>query len=370
MADRGFSERKEYLIKAKEELQKRDDIASQVSQLKSQTKKLNRNIASEEKSIADEINSTIKKRRNEILSAYDGRLGENRAKKKSVASKRDKKKEQRMGDRFDRETKHIRQNDRELRAEMHSLLRQNRLPSFCGKKLYFVMFDANGMEEFGLKIIAFLVYFAGIPGILTLLFKAMFLNEKKDINVPFWCTLIAAIFVVIMLLVYFAIYNKTKHEHKEVLEQARSIQDKINANKRQTNAIRSSIHRDTDESQYNLGAFDEKLANLEQEADAINSEKQDALKTFEDETIKVITDEVNGRRLQGLEDMKQQRDKKEQELSQMESAYQEQLQLIAEQYATSLGNDLCRKDRLDILIKLMEDGEARTVSEAIAVLKG
>lgn len=369
MAGNGYSERKEFILEAKENIQLRDDLAHEVDLLKTKLRKLNKGVLNEEKSIADEINTTIKKRRNEIQSAYDGRLSENRAKKRQVASKRDKKKEQRMGDRFDKETEHIRQNNRELQVELQRLVRQNRLPFFCGKRLYFIMFDARGMQEFLLKLVAFAVYFVAIPGGLTWMLKLLTMTGKKNVNVPFWCVLIASVLVIIQLLIYFSIYNKTKLGHQDVIAQARSIQDKINANKRQTAAIRSSIHKDKDESQYNLDAYDEKLASLDEEASSIGNDKQKALQTFEEETMTMITEEVNERRLPNLNEMKQQRDEAERELAAKEEQYSNQILMIAEKYATVLGEDMCRKDKLDMLIRIMDNGEATTVSEAIAVYK-
>ena len=39
-------------------------------------------------------------------------------------------------------------------------------------------------------------------------------------------------------------------------------------------------------------------------------------------------------------------------------------------YAAILGEDLCRQDKLEDLIAIMQEGQANTVSEAIAVYKG
>ena len=46
------------------------------------------------------------------------------------------------------------------------------------------------------------------------------------------------------------------------------------------------------------------------------------------------------------------------------------LLLIANKYAAILGEDLCRQDKLEDLIAIMQEGQANTVSEAIAVYKG
>ncbi len=370
MADSVFNEKQDYLVAARDEVMKRDEMAANIDQMKSQQKKLTRNIASEEKSIAEEIASTIKKRRQEIQATYDDRIDDNRARRKKVANKRDKKKEERMDKRFHEETKDIRDNNKALQVEMQTLLRKYKLPSFCGRKLYFALFYARTAKEVGTKLLAFLLGFGGIPALVTFLVKEFVLDKKQNINMAFWCVLIAAATFVLLLLIYFAIYSKTKLAHADELAQARSIRDKMIANQRQTAAIRHSINKDRDDSQYNLEAYDEKLVSLDKEADAIGEDKQDALKTFEDETTRMITDEINGRRLPALEALKEEKKNLEREVAAEEKRFSDQLLLVTNKYAAFLGEDLCRKDRLEDLITIMEEGQADTVSEAIAIYKG
>lgn len=370
MAENVFDEKQDYIIAARDEVIKRDEYAANVDRMKQQNKKLSKNIASEEKSISDEIATTIRKRRQEIQSTYDDRLDDNRARKKKVANKRDKKKEERMDKRYHEETKELRESDKDLQVEMQTLLRKYKLPSFCGKKLYFALFYARNVKEFGLKILSFLIGFCGIPGLVTILVKKLVLDAKKDINVAFWCALVAAGMFILLLLIYFAIYSRTKIKHMDALTQARSIRDKMIANKRQAKAIRHSISKDHDDSQYNLDAYDEKLDNLDAEADAIGKEKQEALRAFEEETTAMITEEINNRRLPALEALKEEKASLENEVAAEEKRFSDQTLLVANKYAAVLGEDLCRQDKLEELIAIMQEGQAETVSEAIRVYKG
>ena len=370
MAENVFDEKQDYIIAARDEVIKRDEYAANVDRMKQQNKKLSKNIASEEKSISDEIATTIRKRRQEIQSTYYDRLDDNRARKKKVANKRDKKKEERMDKRYHEETKELRESDKDLQVEMQTLLRKYKLPSFCGKKLYFALFYARNVKEFGLKILSFLIGFCGIPGLVTILVKKLVLDAKKDINVAFWCALVAAGMFILLLLIYFAIYSRTKIKHMDALTQARSIRDKMIANKRQAKAIRHSISKDHDDSQYNLDAYDEKLDNLDAEADAIGKEKQEALRAFEEETTAMITEEINNRRLPALEALKEEKASLENEVAAEEKRFSDQTLLVANKYAAVLGEDLCRQDKLEELIAIMQEGQAETVSEAIRVYKG
>lgn len=365
-----FNENEEYLISAKEEVTKRDQMAAELENMKSLQKKLTRNIANKEKAVADEISSTIKKRKQEISDTYDDRLDDNRARKKKVSNKRDKKKNQRMNERIEDETKDIRKNTRELEIEMKTLLKKNKVPSFVSSKLFFAMFMPRGIGEVGAMLLSFIIYFVGIPSAVMGIIYQLVLSNKKDINMAFWCVLIAAIFVVIQLIIYFVLYSTTKMRHHDVVVQARSIRDKIKANGRQIAAIKNSISKDKDESRYNLGSYDEKLASLEDEADAIGAEKQEALRVFEEETKQLIIDDINGKHLQALEDLKEEKKELEDKIAKGEKMYSEKVLQITNQYASYLGEELCRQDKLSDLIAIMEDGDADTVSEAINFYKG
>ncbi len=370
MAENVFKESKEYLVSARGEVIERDNMSAEIASLKASLKKINKNIASEERSISDEIESTIKKRRQQVEDTYDDRLDDNRDRKKKLMSKRDKKKAQRMNARYEKETKHLRDAERDLDVELKTLLRKNHVPSCIGSRLYFIMFMPRGLSEIGFAILSFLIYFGGIPALAMLLIKKLVLETKDNINMAFWCVLVASVAVVIQLIIYFGILSATKLRHNNVLEQARSIIDKSKANKRQMSAIRNSINKDKDESKYNLGSYDDKLAELDSEADAIGQEKQEALRNFDDNTVSAITDEINDRRLQILQDMKAQKAETEERIAVVEKQYSDKVLQITNKYASYLGEELCREDKLADLIALIEDEQAETVSEAISVYKG
>lgn len=365
-----FNEKSDFILQVRDEVAKRDSMAAELEKMKAHQKKLTKSIATEEKSIADEIASTIKKRKQEITATYDDRLDDNRARKKKVASKRDKKKNQRMNERIEDETKHIKENNRELEVELKTLLKKNKVPSFCSSKLYFIMFNPKGIGEILGMLVSFLIYFAGIPGLVAFLVNKLALSGKQNVNTAFWVVLVVAIMVVVQLIMYFLIYNSTKIRHGDVIRQARSIQDKMKANDRQADAIKNSINKDKDESVYNLGSYDEKMANLDDEAETISDEKKEALKVFEEKTKQLIVDEINGRRLQTVEDMKAEKKELDEKIAKGEKMYSDKVLQISKDYASFIGEDMCKQDKLNDILALMADGDAETVSEAISLYRG
>ncbi|MBR1815888.1 MAG: hypothetical protein IJ763_04225 [Lachnospiraceae bacterium] len=368
--DNVFAEKQDYLIGVREEVRKRDAMAAELEKMRTYQKKLNKNIASEEKSISDEIASTIRRRKQELSDTYDERLDDNRLRRKKVENKRGKKKNQQMNERIDEETKDIREENRNLEVEMKTLLKKNKVSSFCASKLYYYMFMPKGADEILGMIISFIILFIGVPSVVMLIFKKTVLSKKENINMAFWCVLIAAIVFIILLIIYFAVHSSTKLRHSETLKEARAIRDRIKANDKHAEAIKNSISKDNDESQYNLASYDKKIEELDKEADKISDEKQDALKLFEQDTKKVITDEINGRRLPELERMKSEKKEIGEKITLGEKKYSEKVLQITNKYARYIGEDLCKEDKLSDLISLMEEGQADTVSEAINLYKG
>ena len=365
-----FAEKQDFLIAVRDEVVKRDAMAADIEKMKAYQKKLNKNIASEEKSITEEIASTIKKRKQELSDTYDERLDDNRSRRKKVENKRGKKKNQQMNERIEDETKDIHNDNRELEIEMKTLLKKNKVSSFCSSKIYFTMFMPKGIDELILMVLEFIIYFIGIPAAIMLIVKNAFLEGKKDVNVAFWCTLTVAIVFTILLIIYFSIYSTTKLRHAETLKEARAIRDRIKANNKHAEAIKNAISKDQDESAYNLGSYDKKLKELDDEADKISEEKKKALILFEQETKDIITDEINNRRLPDLEKMKSEKKELENRITIGEKKYSDKVLQISNKYARYIGEDLCKEDKLNDLIAIMEEEQADTVSEAINLYKG
>lgn len=362
MAD--MNESREFLVEAKNQFQNRNQLSEELDKMHSQQKKMVKSIASEEKSIADEIASTIKKGRQAIVSTYEDRLDENQSKKKGVISKRDKKKNQRMNARIDDETKDIREQIKALEGEMKSLIKRERVSKFISSKTFFTMFMPRGVGETIAWLISLAVYFVGVPSLMRL-----FVCKALHVNTFFANLTFVAIFI-LLFVIYVLIRRATLGTYEDVCKAARKIQNQIKANKREIKKIKKSIRKDDDESQYNLEAFDEKLADLASEATSINKEKDDKLREFDEQTTQVITNEINERRIPALEQMKSDSVVLGNQIAEKEQIFANLDGYIKEQYVSRLGEELCKVNRIDDLLSIMEEGNAQTVTEAIEFYRG
>ncbi len=368
MHENVFDENVDYLYQVQEDLEAVEQLKKELAEYKNQEKNLKKAIASEEKSIQDEINQIIRKRKNEIEKTYDAQIDANKNRSRNVQMKRDKTKSKRMVERVSMETSELAEENRQLRMEMKTLFKAQHIPSFCRSKLFYALFMTKRLSEVFILLLSIAVIYVGIPAIMYILSVHVFYKESK--NVALLCTLTVSFTLFLLGLLYVFILNKTKLRFYDVLVQGRAYKDKIAANERQMRAIKNKIHKDKDDSVYGLGKFDDKLSELEDELSQISQEKQDSMTVFENETKQVLINEVNDRRMGRVEQMKADVDRLEENMAAMEANIQNASVALANNYGAILGKEFCTLTKVADLISLMEDGTADTVSEAIAAYKG
>lgn len=361
-----FNENQEYLIKAKELVTAIDDMQDSLEQARTAQKRTARSIAQEEKGLADEISTTLKNRKNEIEDGYDRQLSANGAKIRQLQSKKDKKKNERMGNRIENETAELNEKNRQLALKAKELYKQNHVSSFCNTGFFYCMFAPSGFGEIMKLFLLIILFCVGIPAVADAAFMLAVCDEGVNRLVY---VVIAQSIIIAELILYFIVYNTVKIKNLEVVREGRSLRNKIKANNKQIHAIKSSITKDKDESVYNLGKYDEKLGELEAEREDISNRKMEAIRVFENDTKKVITDEITGRRQPKIDALKEDLQKLEQQINDTEAELSGMQTHLTDSYVTFLGRDLCTEEKLSDLIAIMNEGLAGTVSGAIEIYK-
>lgn len=368
MQDSVFNENVDYLYQVQTDLEAVEQLKKELAEYKNQEKNLKKAIASEEKSIQDEIAQTIRKRKGEIEKTYDDQIDANKSKSRSVRAKRDKAKSKRVDERVSYETAELVEENRQLQVEMKTLFKAQHVPSFCMGEFFYSLFMTKRLLEIVTLIVTLLIVYIGIP--LLLCFLSVKVLFKDNANQTLLCTMLVSVVLFIISLIYVLMMNKIKLRHYETLTEGRNLKDQIAANKRQMKAIRNKINKDKDDSQYGLDKYDAKLDELEEELNQISQEKQEAMTVFESETKQILTNEVNDRRLGKLEQMKASIEEMEERMTVLDEDIQNSSLAIANNYGAILGKEFCTPSKVADLISLMEDGTADTVSEAIAAYKG
>ena len=363
--DNVFEEDVEYLIAARDLVKQLEELDDKLEELKTSRKKSRRLISQEEKSIEDEISSTLKKRKNQIEDSYDKQIEVNNSRIKQIQSKKSKKKNQQMEIRIKNETADIKEENRQLKLDVKTLFKQNHVPRFCNSGLYYSLFSPKGIGELFELLLTIIVMCGLVPVTVAYILSQTELEGKTEV-----CVVIAALIVIAEFIIYFIIFNKTKVKHRDYILEGRKTRDKIKANEKAMKAIRNSIAKDKDESVYNLSKYDKKIRQLEDEGENIGDRKKDAMKEFEKKTQKVLTDEINNRRRAKLEELKDDLKQIEAEIASVDEQISGLEITMTDKYSTYLGKDFCTEEKLSDLISIMEEGAASTVADAIRVYKG
>lgn len=363
-----FDENVDYLYQVQTDLEAVEQLKSELAEYKIQEKNLKKSIATEEKSIQDEITQTIKRRKAEIEKIYDKQIDANKAKTRAVWSKRDKAKSKRVGERVSYETADLAEENRQLQVEMRTLFKAQHLPSFSRTGVFYALFMPERPWEFLILAAGALIVYVLIPFITYILCAGVLFKGQAG-KLPLGVCMVEAMVLFVINLVYILMFNRVKLMHYDTLLDGRQIRDEITANKRQMKAIRNKINKDQDDSQYGLDKYDDKLDELEQELEMISHEKQEAMTAFENDTKAVLTNEVKDRRQPGLDALKARLEHLEDDLALLEEDIQNSSLAIANNYGAILGKEFCTPEKVEDLISLMEDGTADTVSEAIAAYR-
>ena len=366
MAENVFNEDVEFLIRVRDAVAEKDRLTEKASELKGVLKKQEKELASEEKSVQDEIASTTKKRRGEVEEGFDKQISVIKSKKKKAESEKEKTIDAGRESRIREEAREHVEDSKEAEKELKKLFRKNKVPRFARTKLFYVMFMPDGPLEFAMMLVSYLVLLAGIPALITWLVRILLLKDASEKTKTILTILIPSVLIVIFLLIIFMIYVKVKARHRETLRLGRKYRNMVSRNDRKIREIKRDIENDTDESLYDLEAVNQKLDEISEEEEAIREKKSEALKAFDEETAVNIKNEIEARRMPRVEELRGQRDTVSAELESVERALQEKSLEISENYVSHLGEDLLRPDKLEDMIHIMRSGEAATVSGAIA----
>ena len=350
-----FNQGVDYLVQARDEIVSCNELDQRQKQLHEKSEKMKKVISQEDKSIHDEINATIKKRKGEIEDSYDRQLDDSRKKMKRAQDEKNKEKSDRIDKRVDVETAGAKEKSRQLKTEMKTLFKKNHVPGFCRSGLYYSLFMPKGFKEFMLLFLMIIIGLAGIPFGMYMLFSKVVLAGKPIVEASYFMTLVIAITLVIVLGIYFLIFNLTKVRHRDTIAEGRKIRNQMRANEKNIQAIKNAINKDKDESQYELGEYDDRIQQIQEELDRIAQQKQGALTEFEQQT---------------KQEIKRQQEAVEAESVRVAGEVKQASLAITDKYAKYLGKNICKEEALNDIISIMETEQIDTISEGLAIYKG
>ncbi|MGN0244048.1 MAG: hypothetical protein ACI4CT_08315 [Lachnospiraceae bacterium] len=347
----------DYTVKSKE-LEKLDATCKQ------QKKK----IAAEEKNLEKDISAAIQKEQAIIENSFQQQLANQDEKLRQVRDERNQKKNRKINERVEIETAGIKEQNQSLHAEFCALLKQNHVPNICRSDWYYILFMTKGIREICLLFLLILAGMVGLPALICLAGYVSFLMDAT--NPAFDYAVIFGVVDVLILLVYIVVLNLTKAEYKNVLKEGRIYKDKIYANRRHMATTKDVIMKDKNTIDPELAEYDDRRKQLLKERKGIEQEKEAALDYFQKETKIRIEEEVRRQREEGLNRLRV-------EQQSLEDAYKRKAaeaaalsEQIRTEYEPVLGKEFAKPSKIDLLIQIMEEGDAATLEEAIEVYRG
>lgn len=328
------------------------------AELLKEESRLDKLIFGKEQDMNDEIETTLKKRKAELMSAYENQLGTLNARNKKVKAKKEKDKGAKVTERIEEETAELRDANKELALEMKAKLKSDKTPAFCNSTLFYSFFMPKSLKEIAIFILGLLIVFLAIPFGIYLPFFAKKFGEIA----------LAVIYIVMILIVgsvYLAINNKVKEKHLDTIRAVRGLRKQYLRNKKEIRDIQRGIQKDEDESSYGLEQYDDELAEINAEIQRITEEEKDALSTFETVTTSQIKAEIKGRFEEELTSLKEKQKETDTEQKNAEEKIKELSLMLSKQYEAYLGKEMLTVQKLDKLISHIKNGEAANIGEAL-----
>lgn len=318
-------------------------------------------LETKQKEIQDEISDTIKRRKESISNTYDSQLDTTKLKIKKIKGKKEKQKGNKVSERIDIETAELLEENSNLKMEIKTLFKQNRVPKFCNTRLYYGLFSPYTMSDLWIILITlFLVYFVIPCGVYYYL-----IPEKQTM----YLVIIYFITIVVSGGLYFLINNFTKSAHRDSILQGKEFKKNIKSNLRKIKKIKRSIIKDKDESHYGLENFDTEMEDLEQELANIAAQKKEALADFENSTSAIIEQEIRGHYENDLQTLNSKLRQATENNNLYENKVKEMSMMIAKDYEAFMGAEFLTIDKLNSLIELMESRNIATISEVLGIYK-
>ena len=137
-----------FLEKAREAVSELSVAEDSERQMEQDCQRLEREIEAEQKQMADAVQATVKKRRQEISASYDAEINKAQDLLKKARVKREKAKSQGVKERIADETSELHAYNKELRERMKSSFRRGHVPSLCRTRIYYSLYFRDGQKNF------------------------------------------------------------------------------------------------------------------------------------------------------------------------------------------------------------------------------
>lgn len=321
-------------------------------------KELSKDIESMEKTVQDEVETTLKKRRDVVSLSFNQEIDKDEDKLKKIQNDRDKARLEGVKERIAHETQSYREDNKGMDEEIKEAFRINRVPGFCRTRLFSALWMTKGIKDMLTVFLVFIISFLVIPcGIYY------FVPGMQDWSIFLIYFIIATLYFMVDRI----ITNKAKIPHLETFSAMKETKKKIAENKKKIKKIQHEIKKDKNEEMYSLGEFDQKMDKIRAEIAKTEAKKSLALEDFDNAVKPNIVAEIEGRDKDKIVAMKRELVSKNADMSKLEALVKEQRIYISANYEAYLGDEFANPEMLENLAEIIKSGTATTIGQAIAV---
>lgn len=340
-------------------LEDQNNIKNNIMVMTAEKQKLEKEAEIEEKAMMENIEFTVRKRREQVISNFDNEITKTRDKLKKIRTQREKEKGKKVEARIKNETKDLVQENKNIRDDYRTYMRQRGLSKVWDNKLFMSMFFPKTPVEILIMMATLVMIFILVPVLIC--------NAMGSVWTIFKVIVVLAYLTLIVFILGF-MYRFARDDYKAEFLEVRSKQATIMKNKAQINKIKKKIKKDKNEEGYDLGEYDKELKELEDIVEDTAKKKKKALAEFEKKTMSNIHDEIYNRDHVSIDEKKKKATELSSKLKDYEAHLKEVSLKISTNYTAYLGAENMNMEKIEKLIMIMDDGKAATIGEAINVM--
>ena len=132
------------------------------AELEKEETRLEKLIDAKEKDLTDEIESTLKKRKSELMNSYESQRNALNSRTKKIRAKKEKDKGAKVSERIAEETADLRDRNKELALEIKAKMKADKTPGSCNTTLFYAFFMPKSFAEFVIFILGLMIMTSGM----------------------------------------------------------------------------------------------------------------------------------------------------------------------------------------------------------------
>ena len=334
-------------------------VREEIAFLGNEKVRLEKDIKAEEKILADNIENTLRKRREQVVANFDRELEKSQERLKKVRTARGKAKDRKIEERIKEETAELVMENKNIHEEIRTFFKQKGMPPVCDSGLIYTLYFPNSTKQLAIMVLTFIMGIFVCPFFFVSLFSSG----------VFTGILVYMLTLVVFLGIYILGYNYTRVRHKEAFIDMRVKRNAIRKNIGRINRIKKSIKKDKDEEQYGLHEYDEDIEEIEEDINDIVEKKNKVLADFEKTTKNDICEEITNRDMPKIDAIKKKHTENSLKLKELEQKQKDMSINLSTNYGPYLGEENMTIDRIDMLVALIEKGDASNIGDAVNLLK-